>query len=143
MSASAPILLGTDPLEALQAALVPVLAELLEGEVPVYDHVPEAATPPWVTWNTGWLAERDTLNGTADRVWWQIDVWSDYRGYAQAAGIARRIVERLHHANLDIDGYNRIHILREQTHETRDPGGKFRRLALTFNAPYVSPTIGG
>lgn len=133
------ILPGDDPLYDLQRVIVPALAETLAGVASVYDHVPEPAEAPYVCWNTGWLAERDSLNGTADRVWWQIDVWSEYRGYAEAALIAKRIVRRLHHVELRIDGYDLVHVLREQTHETRDPDGKHRRFALTFHSPYVSP----
>jgi hypothetical protein len=138
---SEPVLTGTDPLEDLQRAIVPALSELLD-DVRVYDYVPENADPPYVTWNTAWLAERDTLNGTADRVWFQIDVWSTYRGYREAARIARRIVRRLRHSVLEIDGYSPVHVLREQTHQTRDPDGEHRRIALTFHCPYVSPQGG-
>jgi hypothetical protein len=141
MSASAPILAGREPLEDLQRAVCVTLAELLDP-IKVYDFVPEQGDPPYVTWGTAWLAERDTLNGTADRVWFQLDIWSSYRGYREAAEIASAIIERLHHAVLDIDGWDRIHLLREQSHATRDPDGKHRRIALTFHSPYVSPTGG-
>lgn len=141
MTVTESILPGTDPLEDIQRVFVPALDELLDG-VEVYDYVPEDAAPPYVVWNTGWLAERDTLGGTADRVWWQVDVWSDYRGYREAGRIARRIVRRFHHSELLIDGYSPVHVLREQTHATRDVDGKHRRLALTFHSPYVSPQGG-
>lgn len=141
MSVTAPVLAGTDPIEEIQRTVVPVLDELLDG-VDVYDYVPENADPPYVVFNTGWLAERGELNRSVDRVWFQIDVWSDYRGYREAGRIARRIVRRLHHAELEIEGFQPIHILREQTHATRDPGGLLRRFALTFTSPYVSPRGG-
>jgi hypothetical protein len=140
-SVTDPLLEGSEPYEDVMRAVMPLLTELLD-DVDVYDFVPENAEPPYVTWNTGWLAERDSLNGTADRLWFQIDVWSSYRGYREASRIARRIVRRMHHAELLIDGYSPVHVLREQSHQTRDPDGRHRRLALTFFSPYVSPRGG-
>jgi hypothetical protein len=138
MGVTAPILTGDEPLHDLQAAIVPMLKAYLDP-TPVIDHVPEGTPTPYVLWSSAWLAERDTLNTTADRVWFQLDVWSDYRGYHEAIVIARRIVARLHHASVDMPGYDLVHVLREQTHELRDPDGTHRRVSLTFNCPYVSP----
>jgi len=131
-----PILVGIEPLHDIQRAVVTHLADNLD--VPVFDYVPEDADTPYVCWGTAWLANRDALNVCIDRVWFQIDCWSKYRGYAEAAGIAHRVVGLLHHIRLRIPGYDPIHVLREQTHATRDPGGPLRRMAITFVCPYVS-----
>ena len=140
MSIGAPVLHARfAPPADLQRAVAQTLAAELDP-VKVYDHVPETAPEPYVVWNTGWSAERDTLNGTAQRVWFQIDVWSLYRGYKEATEIADLIVRRLGHAIAYLDGYSSIHLLYEQGHETRDPDGRHRRIALTFHSPYVSPT---
>jgi hypothetical protein len=137
------ILPGDDPLEDMQRTIMEALTQLLDGVAGVYDYVPEPASGPYVTWGTAWLAERDALNGTADRVWFQLDVWSEERGYREAVQVARKIVQRLHHAQLIMPGYDVVHVLREQVHTTRDPDGQHRRVALTFNSPYVSHTTGG
>jgi Protein of unknown function (DUF3168) len=141
VSTSAPLLRGTEPLADMQRQVCKTLAEALHP-VKVFDYVPESAALPYVTWGTAWLSERDTLNGCADRVWFQIDIWSTYRGFAEGAGIAQQVVRRLHHAVMYLDGYSPIHMLREQSHQSRDPDGIHRRIALTFNTPYVSPTGG-
>lgn len=139
---SAPLLHGDEALSELQRVLMPTLQQLLDGVAGVYDHVPEDTSPPYVTWGAAWSAERDTLNGTADRVWFQLDVWSDYRGYREGNQIAGQIVRRLSHAVLVLDGFAPVHILREQSRAGRDPDGRHRRIALTFYSPYVSSTGG-
>ena len=141
MSTSPPVLVGTESFAAIQREVCSTLADEL-APIKVYDYVPEKAEAPYVVWNTAWGAERDTLNGTADRVWFQIDVWSTYRGYKEATEIADRIVRRLGHSIACLDGYSTIHLLLEQGHSTRDPDGRHRRIALTFHSPYVSPLQG-
>jgi len=140
MSTEGPILIGVEPVADLQRAVMRILlndAELT-SMASVYDYVPENESGPYVTWSSAWLAERDTLNGCADRVWFQLDIYSRYRGYAEGSNIAFRVVELLHHLNINIPGYETIHVLREQSHVLRDPNNEFRRWAITFNCPYVS-----
>jgi hypothetical protein len=131
-----------NPLLALQREIVPALEDELDGICAVYDHVPEDADPPWVTWNTGWTAPRFTLGTPANRVWFQIDVWgpgSDARGYKQVSEIADLVIRRVSWANVVMDGYDPAQVFAEQQHTTRDPSGRLRRVAITFHLPFVAP----
>jgi hypothetical protein len=133
-----PKLRGYESFGELQRAVCQALAEHLDP-IKVYDYVPEKADLPYVVWGTAWGASRDYLNVAVDRIWFQIDVWSDYRGYAESIGIAEEITTRLHHAVVYLEGWNPIHLVREQPRESRDPDGVHRRVMLTFYSPYVSP----
>ena len=138
MSVSAPIMQADSPLRDLQAAIVPALREALNGIAEIVDHVPEGKGGPYVMWDTAWLASRDGLNYTADRVWVQISCWSEYRGFKEVADVADKVIERLSHARVVMPGWDVTHILREQEHLTRDVYPRWRRAAITFNLPYVS-----
>jgi len=128
-----------EPLGDLHQAVFDVLAPELEAEgIMLFDYVPEDAEPPYVTWGTAWLASRDLLNGVADRVWFQLDVWSQYRGYAEAERVAHRVTEVLRTRQLDVEGYGLVRVFREQVHLTRDPDNTIRRIAMTFYSPYVA-----
>lgn len=129
------------PLRRLQAEIVPALRQLLDGVCPVYDHVPEDAPAPYVTWTTGWTASRNALNAPVQRVWIQISIWSEYRGFAQAGEIAELIVTRFSFAVVRMDGWKPAPLVYEQAHSLRD--GRHRHIPLTFRFPYVSPTTGG
>jgi hypothetical protein len=132
-----PMLHSHEAFYVIQKAVCSALAEHLDP-IKVYDFVPENADTPYVVWGTAWGAYRDILTSTADRVWFQIDVWSTYRGYAEAIRIAGRITERLHQSLIYDEDWSPIHLLREQPRESRDPDGVHRRIMLTFYSPYVA-----
>ena len=134
-----------NPMDDVQAALVGTLKELLEDDdpdlyvCPVFDYVPEDAPAPYVVFNSAWMASRNALRTPITRLWLQIDVWSTYRGYAEANRISDQVINRLDHALILAEGWKTIEIFYEQGHTLRDSDGLHRRVALTFHSPYVSP----
>jgi len=141
MTVTAPIgdMPHRSPLGSLQREIVPALQEEFDGVCPVFDHVPEGTDPPYVVWNTGWLAPRFTLRSPAQRAWFQIDVWSGYRGYAEADDLADRVVARVSWALVSMDGFDTTQLFAEQQHTTRSQDSQYRRVAITFHLPFVSP----
>lgn len=130
-----------NPYLPIQEAVVAALRAdpALSAKAPVYDFVPEDDQGPYVVFATAWLAETDKLRSQSDRVWFQIDVWSRYRGFAEVADIGSDVERILRHTELAVEGYNAsgVHCLREQSHLLRDPGNVWRRLAMTFFCPFV------
>jgi hypothetical protein len=133
-----PVLVGSEPLVDIQRAVYEVLDAVPALHGIVFDYVPENVQPPYVTWSTGWLAERNNLNAAPDRVWFQVDCWSRYRGYAEAGRLAQHVTAALDHLIINMPGYLPVHMIREQVHATRDPDNTIRRFALTFFCPYVA-----
>lgn len=130
-----------NPYEPLQEAVVQALKADADiaAKARVYDYVPEDDQGPYVVFSSAWLAEKDAHNQPIDRVWFQIDVWSQYRGYREVNDLGADVEDVLRHATLEVAGFNflGVHVLREQSHLLREPSNNWRRLAITFHCPYV------
>jgi len=109
----------------------------LMARAPLYDFVPEGADMPYLTFTSMWTAARDDLTNAVERVWFQVSVWSDYRGFKEASEIAIHIVRMLRHAEVDLGKYGRVRVTGDNTHLLRDNNPAIRHLALTFFCPYV------
>jgi hypothetical protein len=109
----------------------------LMAKAPLYDYVPEDAQKPYLTFTSMWTATRDSLNRAVERVWFQISVWSDHRGFKEASQIAMQVVRLLRHTKVDLGRYGVQMITGDNTHLLRDRDPNVRHFALTFYVPYV------
>jgi len=112
----------------------------LTAKARIYDYIPEDDPGPYVVYETAWLAARDAYRVPADRVWFQLSVFSQYRGYLEVNRVGADVEDVLRRASLDVAGFNvtGVHVIREQSHLTRTPDSRWRRLAITFVCPYVT-----
>ena len=135
-----------NPYQPVQQAVVAALRadpDIQRKQVAIFDYVPEEHPGPYIVFASAWLAEKDAHNSPIDRLWFQIDVWSQYRGYEEVNELGADVEDVLRHADLDVEGFNvvhGVHVIREQSHLLREPSNRWRRLAMTFHAPYVCHT---
>lgn len=121
--------------EALQRAVFTQLRS--DPELPsVYDYVPEDARRPYVVFTAPWTAARDGLNFAAERIWFQLSTFSEYRGFLEAAGIDARLVALLRGQRLPLEGGGHITVMGDNAHALRDVDPRIRHIARTFFVPY-------
>lgn len=96
----------SDPSFAVQAAVYAALNGniVINGSpgdvVPVYDHVPQGATYPYVTLDTQIAADADFLASRMDERFFYLNVWSTYRGQKEVWQIMSAIDALLHNQRL-------------------------------------------
>lgn len=124
--------------EAIYARLTgdAALMGLVSG---VFDEVPEATPYPYVvlgetTENRDEAHDRSGVDAAV-----VLHIWSRYRGYAEAAGILREIDRLLHHADLAVDGFQKVSIFSEQHQFIRDPNPDLRRAIVRYRCWLEEP----
>ena len=129
-----------DPSLPLQTALFAALTA--PGVLPavvggrVYDEAPQNAATPYVS-----IGDCQVLPDKAECVDGYIchpivDIWSTYKGFAEAKTIAASILAKLDEQpeNLTVAGFNVVVLEIENYMPLRDPDGVTRRVSLTFRA---------
>lgn len=108
--------------------------QVLSAMAPVFDHVPEDATRPYVT-----LGEAiETPVGAHDRygrsVLLVLHVWSDQDGMTEATTIANRLVELLDHQaeELEVAGHRVVSARFVDAAPQRDPDQRIRHVPVRF-----------
>lgn len=129
-----------DPSLPLQSAIYAALGA--PGVLPavvggrVYDEAPQNSVTPYVS-----LGDCQVLPDKAGCIdgslcYPIIDVWSTYKGYAEAKTIAAAILAKLDDQpeNISVDGFS-VTIFEIHDYRTlRDPDGVTRRVSLTWRA---------
>lgn len=121
--------------QPVQVAMFAVLSAdpVLSGMgVGVYDDVPEGAPFPYVV-----IGEcMETPGGSHGRFGMEvvptIHVWSAYRGNAEVAAIADRVVALFHQRPLEIAGHDHISTRFEYRQTLRDPVQRLRHVPVRF-----------
>lgn len=134
-----------DPSFPLQSALYGALTQA--GVLPavvggrVYDEAPQNAQTPYVS-----IGDCQVLPDKAECIDGYIchpiiDVWSTYKGFAEAKTIAAAILTMLDEqpGSLSVAGFNVVVLEIENYMPLRDPDGITRRVSLTFRA-LVNPS---
>lgn len=131
--------LTVSPVAALQRAVF----DALSGQIaaPVYDYVPESATPPpgiatapYVALGTGWLTADDGNTCLRWMVGFQVSIWSRYRGSLEANTLAGQVTAVLHHADLEVAGFGTVHTWLESAQTLRDSDPEWRHVPMTLRA---------
>lgn len=127
-----------DPSLPLQTAIYEALS--VPGVLPavvggrIYDEVPQNAATPYVS-----IGDCQVLPDKAECVDGYIchpiiDVWSTYKGFAEAKTIAAAVLALLDEQpeNLAVAGFNVVVLEIENYMPLRDPDGVTRRVSLTW-----------
>lgn len=98
----------------------------------VYDEVPEDVPFPYLTIGsiTEQVDDAHNQRGLAADV--TLDVWSRYRGWAEAAQVLAAADVVLDRQPLTVDGFKDVSIAHEQHTELRDPDPAIRHISVTY-----------
>lgn len=123
---------ATPAAAAVQAAVYAAASGAGVAGGRVYDYVPEPATYPYVSVGEA-IETPDNSHGEFGRsVLITVHVWSIYRGFAEALGIARQLVELLDHRPLTPAGHAAVAVRFEQLQTLRDPDPQVRHVPVQF-----------
>ncbi|MEV0843610.1 DUF3168 domain-containing protein [Actinocatenispora sera] len=124
----------TAALGAVQTAVYARLAGdvTLAAMAPVYDEVPEGTAYPYVTISGLDATPDNALGELGSSVNITLNVWSKYRGYAQAQRIAARVDALLDHQPLSVAGYRDVSVLQQALRAVRDPNPEIRRVVAEY-----------
>lgn len=127
-----------DPSLDLQKAIVATL----KGNAPVasligariYDHVPDKASYPYVTYGADQSLQDDADCVAGFEVFVTIDVWSAGVGQPEMKRIAGAVRAALHNAELALDEHSLVLIEHRQTRYLDDPDKQLRHGVVEFRA---------
>lgn len=119
-----------DALGPTQTALFTVLDAGLAQ--PVYDHVDEGATFPYVVLGDATSTPEHSHDRFGARTTETIHVWSAHHGFSEANGIVSQIIGLLDHQELTVTGHHTVAVRWEQTIPMRDPDADLRHVAVRF-----------
>lgn len=109
-------------------AYAPLMA-LVSG---VYDEVPEEAVHPYVSLGSITENVADAHNQRGLDVTVDLDVWSKYRGFKEAAQILAQLDAALDRQPLAVDGFKDVSIAHVQHQELRDPDPDIRHINVSY-----------
>jgi hypothetical protein len=98
----------------------------------VYDDVPEDAQYPYVTISTVASSPDNELGEYGRQTVVQLDVWSAYRGFAEATGILSHIERLLDRQPLPITGHSTVAVRHASVTALRDPDEDIRRITARY-----------
>lgn len=110
--------------EAVGLAMRTTLATALDGVCAVYDHKPDNAAFPFVTFDRHIVQPEDDIAEPMSRHMVTLTVWSDRRGPKQVRNILGRMRRALHHADLTLSNGESVLIEVERLDATLDGDGK-------------------
>lgn len=101
---------------------------------PVYNHVPQGTSVPYVVLGSPTEARFDAMQSPGKELTIQVHVVSGYRGDAQAATILSKAIELLHYARPTVSGHTLIAIQYESGDSYTElvEGQEYRHLIGTF-----------
>lgn len=133
MSTPVPGLAALPVRDALRAVLLAdaELTALVEG---VFDWVAEKQPYPYIHLGDSFETPANAHDRFGSEVLQTLDVWSQYRGFAEGLQIAVRIREVLDHQPLTIEGHTWrwTRFVSMQTLTDPEPPGDIRHLPMTF-----------
>lgn len=126
----------SDPSLELQGAIVAALKSpgALPAGVGVYDHVPPAATFPYVSFgpSQGLPDKAGCIDGV--EVFVQLDAWSRKVGYSEVKTIGAAIIAALDDQPLDVAGFDVIVFELSGVNYLPDPDGLTRHAVISFRS---------
>lgn len=126
----------------LQTAVYDVLTAdaTLTGMVSgVYDETPESAAVPYVTIGAILQSPDDGHDRQGLDVELTLHIWSEYRGYRQAATILQEVDRLLDRAPLAVAGFEHVSIAHNQTEFMRDPDPDLRHVVVRYRVWMTEP----
>ena len=117
------------PLLPLQKAIYDRLKVNLP--CPIYDHVPDGATMPYVTLGEDTVRDWSTKLEAGQEVTHTLHVWSDYSGMKEAKEIIDQVIQALTSAPLQVEGFFVVLATLDMVETMRDPEG-FRHGIVRF-----------
>lgn len=133
MSTPTPGLASLPVRDAVRTALLAddPLIDLVEG---VLDWVPEKQAYPYIHMGGTVETPDNAHDRHASQTVVTLDIWSQYRGYAQALSIAARVIQALDHTPLVVVGH--VHrwtrFMSMQTLTDPEPPGDIRHVPMQF-----------
>lgn len=100
----------------------------------VYDMPPLEAAYPYVTLGDEYNFQDDVTCKKSHRVYFQVDGWSDHRGFKEVKEIAQAVTDALHRFPLDIAGFRLISLSHVRTEYIRQPDGLLSHSVSDFLA---------
>jgi len=117
------------PLLPLQKAIYDRLKANLT--CPVYDHVPDGVTMPYVTLGEDTSVDWSTKLEAGQEITHTLHIWSDYNGMMEAKQIIDTIIQALTEAPLAVEGFFIVSARLDIVETMRDPDG-FRHGVVRF-----------
>jgi len=111
----------SDPLLALKTALYVALSDALS--VPVYDHVPQDSSYPYVSFGPFDANNADYLSDRKEEVSIYLSVWSEYRGQTEVMQIMSDIYTALHGKKPAMSAGRIVRILVRSRESNLEPDG--------------------
>ena len=109
------------PLLALQKAIYDRLKANLT--CPVYDHVPDGVTMPYVTLGEDTSVDWSTKLEAGQEITHTLHVWSDYNGMAEVKQIIDQVIQALTSSPLQVEGFFVVLARLDMVETMRDPEG--------------------
>ncbi len=109
------------PLFSLQKAIYDRLKANLN--CPIYDHVPDGATMPYVTLGEDTAVDWSTKLENGQEVTHTLHVWSDYNGMAETKQIIDQVIQTITSTPLNVEGFFVILARLDMVETMRDPDG--------------------
>ena len=109
----------------LQAAVYARLNGYLTA--PVFDFVPPGTKTPYVTVGEDNFTPDDTDDSLGGEAFVEIEIWSTYEGKKEAKALAKAIYQRMHRAELEVDGYSLAVAHWDSSDSFEEPDGKTTR----------------
>ncbi|KAB2748044.1 DUF3168 domain-containing protein [Brucella anthropi] len=100
----------------------------------VYDMPPLEAAYPYVTLGEEDIFQDDVTCKKSHRVYFQVDGWSDHRGYKEVKDIAQAVQDALHEYPLEVASYRLISLTHIKTNFIRQPDGLLSHSVSDFLA---------
>ncbi|MFD7429055.1 DUF3168 domain-containing protein [Streptomyces sp. NPDC059818] len=116
----------------------PELMGMIDG---LYDYVPEVVPYPFIVTGDALETPDDRHGSFGRQTVVALNVWSQYRGYAQVLRIGARVTALLDHQPLTVPGLNHIVTRYEfgQTLTDPEPPGDIRHLILRYRVVTEEP----
>lgn len=105
------------------------LMALVEG---VYDHVPEGAERPYVSFGFAISTPENAHDRFGTSTVLTLDVWSEYHGWSEANQIDDRVKALLDHQSITVTGHTAVAVRHELSLQIRDPDPEIRHVQARY-----------
>lgn len=113
------------------AAFAPLTSIVGTG---IYDMPPTNASYPYIALGDDDIYQEDVTCKASSMVLFDVDGWSDYRGYKEVKNMAQAVEDALHNFPLEVDGYRLVSLTHRKTTFVRDPDGLLAHSVSQFAA---------
>lgn len=122
-----------------QLAIQQQIFELLGGDSSlsaiisgVFDSHPDPQKFPYITIGDGYSNDYTSFDRMGEEVFFDIHVWSRYKGFKEAQEITGHINRLLAQQNIEVDGFGTVGCYFNTSDTLRDPDGITRHIILRF-----------